>query len=147
MTLVERKAVFVGFKNSKKVQGKSSFNFLFVSRIKSASNISKAKKISCLMKKFYDLDKQSTFKKKVLPSTLALFDCLQTSTLIYELWRSRKSHNIIYRLAIILETIQLCWYSIAPKFIHKASAMQWLEKTLHAIQVSHIFCALFSCNH
>jgi len=34
--------------------------------------------------------------------------------------------------------LQLWWYSISPKFVHNASAMQWLEKALRTIEVTII---------
>jgi len=75
------------------------------------------------MKKFYDIDKQSPLKKKAF-------------VLLHKLWRSRDvNNNVYFRVVVALETLQLCWYSIAPKFVHNPSAMQWLEKTLYAIQV------------
>jgi len=76
------------------------------------------------MKRFSDINLQSTLKQK-------------TYTLLYELWRLRKDNNIIYRFIILVEACQLCWFSISPKFIHNPSAMQWLEKALHAIQIDN----------
>jgi len=76
------------------------------------------------MKKVAEIEKQSPFKKKAF-------------VLLYELTKWRRENSHVYKFALILETLQLCWYSIAPKFIHNPSAKQWLEKALHAIQLDN----------
>jgi len=76
------------------------------------------------MKIFYDADKQSTFKKKV-------YICFS------ELAKTEMHNKHFYRFVIALETLQLCWYSIAPKFVHNTSAKQWLEDVLYSIQIDN----------